>query len=68
MLLKGPLGYGLRDARGMIIHHFATLALILLSYGEPASLPEAMSGGVQRLWCKALLVVLQCSLGLSCAT
>ncbi|KAL4430548.1 hypothetical protein ABPG77_005788 [Micractinium sp. CCAP 211/92] len=33
MLLKPVLRYGLTDGRDMLIHHAATLALILLSYG-----------------------------------
>ncbi|KAL4436971.1 hypothetical protein ABPG75_004110 [Micractinium tetrahymenae] len=33
MLLKPVLRYGLTDGRDMLVHHGATLALILLSYG-----------------------------------
>ncbi|KAI3425943.1 hypothetical protein D9Q98_007913 [Chlorella vulgaris] len=33
MLLKPVLHYGLPDGRDMLVHHFASLALILVSYG-----------------------------------
>lgn len=37
MLLKPALRYGLPDGRDMLVHHFASLALILISYGACAS-------------------------------
>lgn len=33
MLLKPVLRYGLKDGRDMLVHHYATLALVVVSYG-----------------------------------
>ncbi len=47
-LLKPVLRYGLPDGRDMVIHHCASLALILVSYGECGC-----SAGAVRCICTA---------------
>lgn len=49
MLLKPVLRYGLRDGRDMLVHHCATLALIVTSYGERGG-PEKGWGSSTSSW------------------